>query len=171
VCLRRIGCGKIPVKLQVEVRFLIRTIQTGHVVRIMTENSESNWSVEVFFDGACPLCRREIAMLRRWDRQGRIRFTDIAAADFDPCTLGRTQDELMAEIHGRLPDGSWIKGVEVFRRLYSAVGFGLLIAPTRLPGITQLLDWGYQKFARNRLKFTGRCQDGVCDLPEQQVTR
>ncbi|MCA9152358.1 MAG: DUF393 domain-containing protein, partial [Planctomycetales bacterium] len=35
-------------------------------------------SVEVFYDGDCPLCKREIGFLQRRDRQGRIRFTDIA---------------------------------------------------------------------------------------------
>lgn len=122
------------------------------------------WEVEVFFDGACPLCRREIAMLRRWDRRGVIRFTDIAASDFDPAPIGRTQADLMAEIHGRLPDGTLIKGVEVFRRLYAAVGLRPLVLLTRLPVVSQILDWGYQRFARNRLKLTGRCATGTCSI-------
>ena len=87
--------------------------------------------VEVFFDGECPLCAREIGMLRRLDRRGRIRFTDIAAAGFDATALGRSMSALMDRIHGRLPDGTWIEGVEVFRRLYAAVGLGVLVAPTK----------------------------------------
>lgn len=118
--------------------------------------------VEVFFDGACPLCRREIETLRRWDRQQKIRFTDIAAPDFRPEELGKTREELMAEIHGRLPDGTWLKGVEVFRRLYAAVGFRAAVWISRLPGISQILDLGYAAFARNRLRLTGRCHDQVC---------
>jgi predicted DCC family thiol-disulfide oxidoreductase YuxK len=126
-----------------------------------------SFDIEVFFDGDCPLCVREIGMLRRKDRAGRIRFTDIANSDFQPSDVGRTMDELMAEIHGRLPDGSILKGVEVFRRLYTAVGFGWLVAPTRLPGISHLLDFGYGLFARNRLRLTGRCQpNGACRLPK-----
>ena len=58
-------------------------------------------AVEVFFDGACPLCRREIALLQRLDRnRGRIRFTDIDAPDFDPSSIGQTRTELMARIYG-----------------------------------------------------------------------
>ncbi len=121
-----------------------------------------DFDIEVFFDGGCPLCRREINLLRRWDRRQRIRFTDIDAEAFDPAAVGKSRDELMAEIHGRLPDGSVISGVEVFRRLYSAVGFRWLVAPTRLPGISWLFDFGYRVFARNRLKLTGRCTDAVC---------
>lgn len=55
-------------------------------------------------------------------------------------------------------------GVEVFRRLYAAVGFGPLAALTRLPGVAQLLDLGYRWFAKNRLRLTGRCADGACEL-------
>ncbi|MFM8218853.1 MAG: DCC1-like thiol-disulfide oxidoreductase family protein, partial [Planctomycetaceae bacterium] len=32
---------------------------------------------EIFFDGDCPLCRREMEMWQRYDRGGRVLFTDI----------------------------------------------------------------------------------------------
>jgi predicted DCC family thiol-disulfide oxidoreductase YuxK len=121
---------------------------------------------EVFYDGACPLCMREIRFLRRLDRKGRIRFTDIAAADFRASDYGTTLEALMSEIHGRLPDGSWVRGVEVFRRLYSAVGLGPLVWVSRLPIVAGILDRGYRLFARNRLRWTGRCSDseGSCGV-------
>jgi predicted DCC family thiol-disulfide oxidoreductase YuxK len=123
-------------------------------------------SFEVFYDGACPLCMREIAMLRRLDRRGRIRFSDIAADGFDAqARTGVDYAELMARIHGRLADGTLVTGVEVFRRLYAAVGFGPLVALTRLPGVAQLLELGYVWFAKNRLRLTGRCEDGTCAVP------
>ena len=124
----------------------------------------STWQIEVFYDGDCPLCEREIRMLRWMDRRKRIRFTDIAAAEFSPADYGRTFGQFMAEIQGRLPDGSWLMGVEVFRHLYSAVGFGWMIWATRLPGISHTLDWGYRKFAKNRLKWTGRCTPESCQI-------
>ncbi len=34
----------------------------------------------VWFDGTCPLCLREIALMRRLDRRGAIDFIDIGAA-------------------------------------------------------------------------------------------
>ena len=75
--------------------------------------------------------------------------------------------ELMDRIHGRLPDGSWIEGVEVFRQLYSAIGLWWLVPITRLPGLSHLLELGYRVFAKNRLKWTGRCVpgDAACELP------
>ena len=122
----------------------------------------SDPQLEVFFDGDCPLCTKEIDFVRRLDRKERVLFTDIAAPGFDAASIGRTQDDLMARIQARTADGSFIDGVEVFRRMYAAVGLSPLVALTRLPGITQLLDAGYRWFAKNRLRLTGRCDDGTC---------
>ena len=118
--------------------------------------------VEVFYDGDCALCSREIALLRGLDRRGRVLFVDIADSSFDARAVGVPWETLMAQIHARLPDGRLITGVEVFRRLYSAVGFGLLVAVTRWPGVRHALDRAYVWFAANRLRWTGRCLDGSC---------
>jgi predicted DCC family thiol-disulfide oxidoreductase YuxK len=120
---------------------------------------------EVFYDGECPLCRREIAGLRRLDREAQIRFTDIAAPSgaARASTFGLEHDQLMARIHGRTADGEIVEGVEVFRQLYGAVGFKTLVGLTRLPGLRSALDAAYTVFARNRLRVTGRCTAGHCD--------
>ena len=133
--------------------------------RIETTISNS-WELEVFYDGDCPLCRREIEFLRRRDRGGRIRFTNISATTFEASAYGKTQDEFMERIHGLLPDGFWVAGVEVFRRLYDAIGFRPLVFLTRLPLISHALDFGYRVFAANRLKWTGRCsaQNPTCSV-------
>jgi predicted DCC family thiol-disulfide oxidoreductase YuxK len=121
--------------------------------------------LQAFFDGDCPLCRREIAFLRRRDRQGAIEFVDIADPGFDAPATGRDHDRLMAEMHVRLPDGTGATGVEAFRQIYRRVGFGWLVPLTRLPGLKQLLDAAYRVFARNRLRWTGRC-DAACRVEE-----
>ncbi|MCU0693407.1 MAG: DUF393 domain-containing protein [Polyangiaceae bacterium] len=126
--------------------------------------SMADFDIEVFYDGACPLCMREIRMLQGRDSRHRIRFVDISADGFDVTSVGLTWEMLMARIHGRLSDGTLVEGVEVFRHLYSAVGFGPVVALTRLPGIRQLLDVAYRAFAKNRLRLTGRCVDGACEL-------
>ena len=133
-------------------------------------SKEGQFLIRVLYDGECPLCSREIRFLERRDRgRGRIQFEDIADSGFDPQRYGVEAGELMARIHGVLPSGDLIEGVEVFRRAYSAVGFGWLMAPTRLPGLRNLADLAYQVFARNRLRWTGRasgaCEDGQCRIP------
>jgi len=126
--------------------------------------SSSTAGFEVFFDGDCPLCRREIATLRSLDKHARITFTDIAGAGFDPSKLGLSRSDLMRRIHGRTADGTVVEGVEVFRRLYAAVGFAPLVAVTRAPPIAWLLDRAYDWFADNRLRITGRCTHETCSV-------
>jgi predicted DCC family thiol-disulfide oxidoreductase YuxK len=126
------------------------------------------FDLEAFFDGACPLCAREVAFLRRLDRAGRIRFTDIAAPGFDADATGFAMRDLMDRIHARLADGTVVEGVEVFRRIYAALGYGWLVAPTRLPGVRHLLDVAYRVFARNRFRLTGRCAGAGCEVHAQR---
>jgi predicted DCC family thiol-disulfide oxidoreductase YuxK len=130
---------------------------------------------EVFFDGQCPLCRREIDMIRRKDKRQALILTDIAAADFQP--QGRSLDQLMREIHGRTPGGEYVTGVEVFRQIYQRIGFEKLVYPTRLPVIRQLLGLGYRFFAYLRYHHAARrmrkancsLNDSACDRVESDV--
>jgi len=129
----------------------------------------NRWPFKVLIDGECPLCRREMSFLSRLDRRrNRLVTEDITAAGFDPKQYGATTEELMGQIHGVLPDGSLVKGMEVFRRAYDAVGLGWLLAPTNWPVLRSISDAGYAWFARNRLRLTGRtgsCASGRCRLP------
>lgn len=123
------------------------------------------YRLQAFYDSGCPLCHHEIEMLRRWDRQQAILFTDIDAAGFSAEEYGKTQEELMFHMHARLPDGSWVTGVEVFRQLYSIVGFGAPVWFTRLPLVSHSLNLGYAAFARLRPFLPRRkCATERCEI-------
>jgi predicted DCC family thiol-disulfide oxidoreductase YuxK len=126
----------------------------------------TGWQIKVLIDGQCPLCRREADFLRRLDRgRGRLMIEDITRSDFDGRRYGVDRATLMTRIHGVLPDGTLLSGVEVFRRAYAAVGLGWLLAPTGWPVLRTIADAAYAWFARNRLRLTGRktaCDGDVC---------
>ncbi len=130
----------------------------------------ADWEFKVLIDGDCPLCKREADLLRWLDGgRGRLALEDIARPDFDPARYHTTLENVMGHIHGVLPDGSLVTGVEVFRRAYRAVGWGWLLAPTTWPLLRQLSDAGYRWFARNRLWLTrrsGACSTGRCRVPD-----
>jgi predicted DCC family thiol-disulfide oxidoreductase YuxK len=121
----------------------------------------------VLYDGDCPLCSREIAMLRRRDRRGALGAIDIASSGFDPGLFGLDRERVMARMHGVLPDGTVVEGMEVFRRAYAAVGLGWVLAPSRWPLVGRLFDAAYSGFARHRLRLTGRAREceGACERP------
>lgn len=122
----------------------------------------------VFIDGACPFCAREAQLWRRLDRErGRLTLVDISAPDFEPKTVDRTHEQLMAEIHGQDASGQLYTGVEVFRRAYKAVGWGWVLAPTAWPILRNISDLGYRWFAKYRLRLTGRRCDSTCRIPNE----
>lgn len=123
----------------------------------------------LFYDGQCPLCRREIEWLRRFDRRGRLALVDISRGEFDPSEFGFSRETLDAELHGILPDGRVVRRIEAVHEAYRAVGLGWLVAPLRLPGVRRMADIAYGWFARHRLAIgrwlTGRAGcEGACTV-------
>ncbi len=107
----------------------------------------------LFYDGACPICRREVNWLKRLNKQQKLVFQDINAANFKPEQFQLSHAELMAEIHGQKASGELIKAMPVFREVYKAVGLGWLLAPTAWPLLKPVFDYLYQVFAKHRHKL------------------
>jgi len=115
------------------------------------------------------MCRREIDMIRNKDKRGLMKLTDIADPNFDPADTGKSLDKLMREIHGRYGDGQLVTGVEVFRVIYSRLGFGWLVKPTKLPLVGWVMDYGYKLFAGLRYRSAlKRYNKNVCEIPVEK---
>jgi predicted DCC family thiol-disulfide oxidoreductase YuxK len=124
------------------------------------------YPLTVFFDGACPICAREIALMKRLARRRQLEFCDFSTQEDDGASNGFATADLGTVIHARWADGSVITGVEVFRAMWEAVGLGLLAKLSRLSLAEPLVLRAYAWFARNRLQLTGRlnpCPGGTCD--------
>ena len=74
-------------------------------------------SVLVWFDGACPLCKREIAVMRRLDRRGVIHFIDVSD-DQIICPIDRSS--LLERFHVR-EDGQLLSGAAAFAAMWRAI--------------------------------------------------
>ena len=125
----------------------------------------ASYPLTIFFDGACPICDREIALMRRLDRRRRLVFCDFSRPDYDPTSIDRSPAELGRIIHARWGDGTVITGVDVFRAMWEAVGLGFLARLSRLSLVEPLVVRAYAWFARNRLRLTGRshtCAGDAC---------
>lgn len=117
-----------------------------------------SWQIKLLYDGACPLCVREVNFLRQKDgARGLVAFVDIAVDDYNPAAHGDVDFETaMGRIHAVLPDGTVIRDVAVFRRVYEILGMGWVYAITRLPVIGWIADALYGIWADWRLALTGR---------------
>ncbi len=127
------------------------------------------WAVKLLYDGACPFCRKEVEWLQRWDKRNALALDDISATDFDAAKYGLTQATVDGTIHAIMPDGRIIKGMQVFRQIYAAVGLGWLLAPTGWPVLKPVFDAGYRWFARHRHRLARRTVSD-CDVSTCRVT-
>lgn len=101
----------------------------------------------VWHDGGCPLCRREIAVMRRLDRAGAIDFVDVAAEDAS-CPIDRR--DLLARFHAR-ENGVLLSGAAAFAAMWRAIP---LLRPlglaARVPFVLAGLERLYLLFLRTR---------------------
>lgn len=102
----------------------------------------------VWHDGACPLCRREIALMRRLDTRGAICFVDATNADTASCPLDRSA--LLARFHAS-EDGQLLSGAAAFAAMWRAIpALRPLGRLARSPSVLRLLEAAYLGFLRVR---------------------
>lgn len=102
----------------------------------------------VWHDGECPLCRREIALMRRLDRRGVIEFVDVTRSSAVACPVDR--DEMLARFHAS-EDGQLLSGAAAFAAMWRAIP---LLRPlglaARSPWMLSHLERLYLLFLRFR---------------------
>lgn len=128
--------------------------------------------VTVLYDSLCPVCRREVNVLKRFDRQGRLGLVDIAAPDFRAEDFNLTMAQCVGSLHAIDARGNVIHGMDTIRAMYRAAGLGWVMSWTALWPFKPLADIGYKIFARIRPTFSGfkpQCDsDGRCQVPAQK---
>ena len=127
-------------------------------------------ALRLYFDGQCPFCAAEMARLQRWDTAGRLAFTDMAEAGFDPTALGVDMAALNRELHSQTADGRLLVGIDSMLAAYTLVGRAWMVWPLRVRLLRPVLAALYRGFARNRYRFSRllgyqpvpACTVGVC---------
>jgi len=106
----------------------------------------------VFYDGACPLCQREIGFYRRQRGADAIAWVDVSAgADDAQVAPGLSKAQAMARFHVRDGDGVLVDGGAAFARLWEALPrFRPLGRFGRLRSVAWILDRGYELFLKGR---------------------
>lgn len=109
-----------------------------------------NSPVRAWFDSQCPLCRREIALMRRLDWLGRIEFIDIYTADTCPLDAAT----LLARFHAQEAGQPLVSGAAAFALLWRHLPlFKILGELARIPLVLKILELAYIRFLRLRPKL------------------
>jgi 3-demethoxyubiquinol 3-hydroxylase len=106
-------------------------------------------TLSVLYDGACPLCRREIALYRGLRSEQALRFVDVSGE----CALppGTTREQLLARFHVQRTDGTLASGADAFLTLWAQLpGWRWLARAGRMPGMAWSMERIYRLFLRCR---------------------
>ncbi|MFY0678542.1 MAG: DUF393 domain-containing protein [Neptuniibacter sp.] len=116
----------------------------------------------IFYDGGCPLCKKEISHYMGLDREGSIVWVDITEQGSILESHGISLPQAMAELHAVTDAGVVVKGVDAFLLIWQNLRFYcLLVKFVICLRLNKPLNMVYGRFARWRLKK--RC-GASCDL-------
>lgn len=102
--------------------------------------------VTVYYDGACPLCRAEIAHYRGCRGADDVAFVDVSAPDADPGP-DLPREAALARFHVRDRNGALHSGAAGFARLWRTLpGWRLAARVAAAPGVRTLLELAYRGF-------------------------
>ncbi|MEN2494912.1 MAG: hypothetical protein TECD_00822 [Hyphomicrobiaceae bacterium hypho_1] len=113
----------------------------------MSQLNDDEKRITVFFDGSCPLCRREINAYKRLKESGYVNWIDVSAKHDKICAPHISTQKALKRFHIMLPDGSFMSGAAAFAKLWMVFPrlylFGYILS---LPGIRHFAEILYQIF-------------------------
>lgn len=114
--------------------------------------------ITVFYDGSCPLCRKEIAHYRKLNPLKPINWSDISHQQSVLAQYAIAYDDAMRVLHVLDSQGRVVTGAAAFMCIWQALpGYQHLAKLITCLRVAPLLEWGYQRFARWR--YRRRCDD------------
>ena len=132
------------------------------------EKMANDWPMQVFYDGACPLCSAEMRRYQKDDVRHRMEWVDIAGERFDAGRYGLEVGKLQQMMHVKTADGRVYTQVRAFVKIWEALPpmwwTRLLRMILKVPGMMPVAGVLYRLFARNRYRLTGRCTPESCKI-------
>jgi predicted DCC family thiol-disulfide oxidoreductase YuxK len=102
-------------------------------------------ALTIYYDGSCPLCRREIALYRRLPPREALQWVDVSAGQ--PLGEGLSCEAAMRRFHVREAGGRLLSGGAAFARLWRALpGWRVLGWWGARPPMSWLLELSYRAF-------------------------
>lgn len=101
----------------------------------------------MYYDGACPVCRREIAHYQGRAGAEAILWVDASSCAPEALGPGLTREAALARMHVRGADGSLVSGAAAFAALWRSLpGFRWLGRIVGAWPVAPLAEGGYRAF-------------------------
>ncbi len=122
-----------------------------------------SYALTVFFDGGCPLCRREIDHYRNLHARSEICWIDITEPEAPLEQFSVDREQAMRRFHVLDQEGRFHIGAHGFVTLWAQLPYYRHLA-TVVRGLAMLplLDRAYVRFAD--WHFGRRCAEGTCGI-------
>ena len=103
--------------------------------------------MRIFYDGGCPLCRKEIAFYQKQRGNEALTFVDICSLPDGEVVPGLTKEAALKRFHVERDSGEIVNGGEAFVAIWNTLprfqwaGRFFSVWPFR-----PLLNWSYDRF-------------------------
>ena len=121
----------------------------------------------VYFDGGCPVCRREIGFYRKQTGAERLHWVNLMESSSADIGDDLPLENALARFHVRRTDGTLVAGARAFALMWQHLPrFRMLGRLAALPGIVSILELTY----RLVLKIRGLWRSpATCSSPERKA--
>jgi predicted DCC family thiol-disulfide oxidoreductase YuxK len=122
--------------------------------------------IDLFYDGACHLCYREVKHYHDLDTEKKLNLINIADPSFDPSKYNLDRKSVNKHMHARDQDGTTFVGVDAFIEIWRRIPkYRFLVKPAEKDIIKPILKIGYSVFAEVRPYLPKRsCDNGQCNI-------
>lgn len=112
----------------------------------------------LFFDGSCPMCTKEIKLLKNIS-DGGLSFVDVHKCEIDKNLPPKL--DMLKVLHLRTAQGGWMKGVSATVQAWSHTNWGWIFKPLLWPLINHIAEYVYEKWAEKRYRRLYDCDTCV----------
>jgi predicted DCC family thiol-disulfide oxidoreductase YuxK len=113
---------------------------------------------QLYFDSYCPLCNREIALLKRLSNN-EISFVDVhGVSESQHAETLPEKSDLLKRLHCRTADGQWLVGLDANVYAWSKTPYGPLFSLLRVWPVRPIADAIYSRWADRRFEKRYSCQ-------------
>jgi predicted DCC family thiol-disulfide oxidoreductase YuxK len=152
------------------------------------------YPITIYYDASCPICEREIRLLKEFDIENKISLIDCSPKSYGG-EDGFSRESMMKLIHAKASDGNWLVGAPVFAAAYAASGipsmsklwgarrlqpFWRIVYPwiannrqllSKLGfthGFDRFVRWLHAREAKRALARSQACADARCKVPPER---